>query len=379
MGHSSYHTKIIEEATSQEQLITSGSSHQLQDGYYRSLSRQPPETNRLHSQHGVIHKSDSDTSYCQTKEPAMFSIKDPREVPPAARQAFKNLIVLGCAFMLLFTAFTSLQSLQSTLNHDVGLVSLSCLYGATVFSCFFAPAVIGRFTTKWTMVLSYSVFCLYFLSNFLPQTYIMIPSSLLLGLSTGPMWSAQSTYLTTLAIRYAQISFEVHDFTINKFNGVFCAMLQTSQIWGNLLSAGVLAANNDTVYTMRENKSVTHVACGARDCGPHDYFPDNSISHYISHVPAFTHNLLLSIHVLCAVIAIGLTSLFLDRNHMNISWDKGSISASSQQLFLSTVCMLKDSRLQALSPLVLFTGVEQGFILGDFTKVIKLAYSSYIL
>ncbi|KAK2150389.1 hypothetical protein LSH36_407g02024 [Paralvinella palmiformis] len=358
MGHSTNHANIIEEATSRDQLLQlSGSCQLLQDGRYSSLSR-------------AQSTPEPDVDYRQLPTQGTFAIRDPRDVPSGARRAFKNLIVLGVAFMLLFTAFISLQSLQSSLNSDVGLLSLSSLYGTTVFSCFFAPAVIGHLTTKWTIVLGQTVFLVYFLSNLLPRPYVVVPSSLLLGLFTGPMWSAQATYLTTLAIRYAQMSSELHDFAVNRFNGVFCALLQTSQIWGNLLSAGVLSSDdNHTLYHQSLlNQSQVRIGCGARDCAPPDYFPDGTPPHQLGHVPPVTRHILLGVHAACALTAIAMTSICLDRNEMNALWDKGSISASSQQLFLSTIRMLKDARLQALSPLVFFTGVEQGFVLGDFTK-----------
>lgn len=168
----------------------------------------------------------------------------------------KNLLVLSLSFMLLFTAFISLQSLQSSLHAfgHAGVISLSCYYGAIVLSCFISPAVISKLTTKWTLISGYIFYLIYIGTNFYPEKYLLIPSSLLLGTMTGPMWSAQSTYLTTLAIHYAQSSGQVQETVISSFNGIFFGFLQTSQVWGNLLSTAVLGADNITILLNQVNQ-----------------------------------------------------------------------------------------------------------------------------
>ena len=161
----------------------------------------------------------------------------------------KNLVVLSVSFMLLFTAFISLQTLQSSLHahSNIGVISLSCYYGSTLVSCFIAPGIVTKLTSKWTICLACAFYLLHMVSHFHPELYILIPSSVLLGTITGPMWSAQSTYLTTLAISYAQASGQVMEVAISSFNEIFFGFLQTSQVWGNLLSASVLGADNNTV------------------------------------------------------------------------------------------------------------------------------------
>ena len=218
-------------------------------------------------------------------------------------------------------------------------------------------------------MLAVAVYVLYFLSNLQPSLAVLLPASVLLGLVTGPLWSAQATYLTTLAIRHAGASGQLRDSVISLFNGVFCGFLQTSQVWGNLLSAGILSSDNVTVHLNEINKSHLRSVCGSKDCAAHDYFPDASLPHHIPPVDPETRALLLGSQAGCALLALGLIVIFLDKNAINVSLEKTSVSLSSQQLLLATVRILKDSRLLALSPLVLFSGLEQGFVLGDYTKV----------
>jgi hypothetical protein len=54
---------------------------------------------------------------------------------------YKNVFVLGLGFLVLFTAFTSLANLETSLNKEegVGAYSLAAIYAAMIFSCIFLP------------------------------------------------------------------------------------------------------------------------------------------------------------------------------------------------------------------------------------------------
>lgn len=56
----------------------------------------------------------------------------------------KNVIVIGLAFMLQFTAFHGTANLQSTINPTVGTYSLSSIYGSLILSNIFLPVVVIR-------------------------------------------------------------------------------------------------------------------------------------------------------------------------------------------------------------------------------------------
>ncbi len=100
------------------------------------------------------------------------------------RKILKNLAIVSCAFMFLFTAFQSLQNLQSSLNkvEGLGLASLSVVYGALIVSCMFVPPlVISKLGCKWTVAASMSLYVLYTVANFYSTWYTLIPASILLG------------------------------------------------------------------------------------------------------------------------------------------------------------------------------------------------------
>jgi hypothetical protein len=297
-------------------------------------------------------------------------------------KAVKNVVVLGVAFMFVHTAFVSLQGLQSTMNSEggVGVASLSCIYGTTVISCLMAPWLINKLTTKWTMIIAFILFTGYFAGNFYPKHFMLIPLGVVLGLVAGPLWSAQATFVTTVALTYAQHSgIEDQDAVINKFMGIFCGIYRTSYIWGNLITTLVLS-NNRTLNiptTIPVNLSFPmEKVCGTADCtlesdgsGETEMYNvfGNSL---VMDITDSTKYMLLSIYLGCGAMGAIVLLVLLDNNvGKRKQSDDEDFSLSSKELFLSTLKMVKDSRCQLLILLVVFVGLEQGFMFGDFTKV----------
>lgn len=104
------------------------------------------------------------------------------------RNINKNIIIISCGFLFLFTAFQSLQNLQSSLNPDegLGLASLCVIYASLIMSCIFVPPfMIGRLGCKWTLVLAMTGYVLYTLANYYANWYTLMPASIIIGTSVG--------------------------------------------------------------------------------------------------------------------------------------------------------------------------------------------------
>ena len=54
----------------------------------------------------------------------------------------------------------------------------------------------------------------------------MVPSSLLMGLSAAPLWTAQSSYFTIVAEKYASVNKETKDAVVARFFGIFFCIFQ---------------------------------------------------------------------------------------------------------------------------------------------------------
>ncbi|XP_076111932.1 protein unc-93 homolog A-like isoform X2 [Mytilus galloprovincialis] len=163
----------------------------------------------------------------------------------------KNLVIISTGFLLLFTSFNSLSNLQSTLNKEdaLGTVGLSVIYCAGVLSCLFLPSfVIGNLGCKWTIALSMVCYVVYMGANFRAVWGTIVPASIIIGIGASTLWSATSTYLTQVAVWYAELTKRTTDDVTNTFFGFFFMFFQTSQIWGNLISSTVFKtkSSNDT-------------------------------------------------------------------------------------------------------------------------------------
>lgn len=119
------------------------------------------------------------------------------------------MIAISVAFLLLFSAFQSMASLQSSINSVDGLgpMSLATLYAGLVLSCMFLPTfLIDHLTVKYTIMLSMLCYSVYIAAQFYPQFYTLVPAGIVLGLGAAPMWSAKCTYLTQVGKTYAAVA-----------------------------------------------------------------------------------------------------------------------------------------------------------------------------
>lgn len=58
----------------------------------------------------------------------------------------KNILMIGIAFMIHFTAFMGASNLQSSINADdsLGTSTLAAIYGSLIFSNIFLPVLLIR-------------------------------------------------------------------------------------------------------------------------------------------------------------------------------------------------------------------------------------------
>lgn len=273
------------------------------------------------------------------------------------RKITKNVYIISFGFLFLFTAFQSLQNLQSSLNKDkgLGLASLSVIYGALILSCIFVPPImIGRLGCKWTLVISMMGYVLYTVSNYYARWGTLIPASIIIGACAAPLWASKCAYLTTTGIRYSKLSQESQDAVVTRYFGIFFLIFQSGQIWGNLISSLVLQQGMKD--TFRENAGEV---CGARFCTP----PPSSDGEEYRRSLVIT---LLSIYVGIGVFAVLFVIAMLDR--LTGGLDRRKAQESSVNLLIATIKHLKDKRMILVLPLTLFSGLEQAFTFGDFTQ-----------
>ncbi|XP_031564037.1 protein unc-93 homolog A-like [Actinia tenebrosa] len=274
-----------------------------------------------------------------------------------------NVFICSISFTLLFTAYISLQNLQSSLNSHkgLGLASLCVIYGLMMLSAIFVPPyMISRVGCKWTMVISMSGYFVYTAANYYSTWWTLIPASIIIGTCAAPLWSAKYSYLTTAALRYAKLTGEPEQAVMARYFGLASCFFTLAHITGNLISSVVLQKNTGSDVF----RSDAHKVCGAR----YDQMPAVPSSNVT--VPLFkpAHSLvinMLSVYLATSVLALLIVAVFLKRLKNTSSSSENR--KSGMQAFMATIHQHKDRRLLLIIPLSVFIGVKSAFVFGDFS------------
>ncbi|XP_063089137.1 protein unc-93 homolog A isoform X2 [Cavia porcellus] len=260
----------------------------------------------------------------------------------------KNVLVVSFGFLLLFTAYGGLQNLQSSLHSKggLGVTTLSALYGAVLLSSMFLPPIlIKRFGCKWTITGAMGCYVAFSLGNFKDSWYTLVPTSVLLGLGAAPLWSAQCTYLTILGNSQARKAGKLGKDVVNKYFGIFFFIFQSSGVWGNLISSLVFEQTPHKGFTefLLEDQLMS---CGAKDCLM------STVATNTTTQPS-------------QKLIYTLLGIYTDDNPPN---SEGEKSPPFWSTLLSTFMLLRDKRLCLLILLPLYSGLQQGFISGEYTR-----------
>ncbi|XP_053565544.1 UNC93-like protein MFSD11 [Bombina bombina] len=143
-----------------------------------------------------------------------------------------NIVILGFAFMFMFTAFqtcgnvaqTVISSLNNTDFHGTGYTSLAIIYGVFSASNLIAPSVVALIGCQFSMFISGLFYSAYIAMFIQPYTWSFYTLSVFIGIAAAVLWTAQGTCLTVNSTEE----------TIGRNSGIFWALLQFSMLFGNL-------------------------------------------------------------------------------------------------------------------------------------------------
>ncbi|KAL5477660.1 hypothetical protein EMCRGX_G024485 [Ephydatia muelleri] len=264
------------------------------------------------------------------------------------KTAYKNVFGLSVSVMLLFCAFQGLQSLQSSINSSggLGLVSLAILYVFFVIAGFVTPGIVKILGTKYALMGGMVCHFIYVASNYYSDWYTLIPSSILLGFASGPIWAAVSVHLTEIAVKVAPIVKETHQNLIGQFTGIFFLFFQLSQIPGNLASSLILLYSESNVISENcTNFSATMIE--------HKYI-------YI----------LISVFLLFDIAAIVILALTVDQLPRETPFrsTKNKFQVFLLTPLIDTFKVLVNWKMFFVGFMFIMGGLEQSFIFGTFTQ-----------
>ncbi|XP_070577735.1 UNC93-like protein [Ptychodera flava] len=291
------------------------------------------------------------------------------------RDIWVNIASLCLAFTLSYTAFQSIQNLESSLNEEahVGTASLSCIYSIFILSCNMAPLILHHIGTKWSVIFGLLGNSVYAAVHFHPHHYTLIPASILLGVVMGPMWASQSTHIVTCAVRYAELTNQHHNVIISQFMGIFYMFFGMTQIFGNLISASVLDDAGGSSSSENETEALERT-CGPLAGGSGEIDAGN-LPTKKSQTTLFSLYLAISFMAILAAIPMDSLGRVKNTDENAPTNTKDSIAC----LCATTLQMLKNPKVLMLAPFLIFCGMEQAFLYGDFTKVCSIISSPLYL
>ncbi|XP_072029983.1 UNC93-like protein MFSD11 [Amphiura filiformis] len=180
-----------------------------------------------------------------------------------------NIVILGFAFMAVFTAFQTTGIIEQTVINSIkndsqahnetdtksanGYYSLCIVYSVFAAANWIAPSIVTAIGPRLAMFLSAIVYT-GFIAVFLKlKAWALYMMSAILGLAAAVIWTAQGNYLTLNSDKE----------TMPRNSGLFWAMFQCSYLFGNLLiyfefqgQEYIKADVRTTVYT------ILTVVCG---------------------------------------------------------------------------------------------------------------------
>ncbi|KAJ0088166.1 hypothetical protein Patl1_31901 [Pistacia atlantica] len=249
----------------------------------------------------------------------------------------RDVHILSCAFLLIFLAYGAAQNLETTVNTEgnLGTISLGILYLSFTFFSLFSSLVVRLLGSKNAIVLGTTGYWLFVAANLKPSWYTMVPASVYLGFAASIIWVGQGTYLTSTARSHAR-DHNLHEGTIiGKFNGEFWGVFASHQLVGNLISLALL--RNGTGGTTSGTTLLFIV---------------------------FLISMTLGTILMC----------FLSKD--DGKGEKGSADASVNfysyvvSLSKSVIAPLFDIKMILIIPLIAYSGLQQAFVWAEFTKEI---------
>ncbi|XP_031793356.1 protein unc-93 homolog A-like isoform X3 [Sarcophilus harrisii] len=189
--------------------------------------------------------------------------------------------------------------------------------------------------------------------------FTLIPTAIILGLGGAPLWSAESTYLTMSGNIYAKKTGKRGKDIVNQYFGIFYLIFQSSGVWGNLISSLVFRQESVKGEITKEQL----MYCGANDC-----FTANITTNSTKRPANELIYTLLSIYTGSGILAVFLVAIFLDPIPNDSEENEEERNTSIASGFLSTFRHLRDKRQCLLIPLTMYSGFEQAFLAGDYTK-----------
>jgi MFS family permease len=285
-----------------------------------------------------------------------------------------NVLHLSFCFFFVYTTLSAAQNYSSSLIQPIqiegslGNTTLGIMYLVYTMTCWVAPAAVLLLGQLRAMTIGFLAVTLYSVANILiiaDQTnrtnhtlfkynprkadwIVLMTASVLVGLAASFVWTAQGVYLINNAMKYAQAKGVPLKDHMGTFVGIFYAVFQLTQITGNLGPTVLFEKMNFSlagIMTLYTGMAVVGTLLSLR----------------LGRVSSAEID---GLRLSCSTCSSG------GSQHIG-----GRQSAEKKQgpydlIVLSVQAMTllwTDWRVCLITPLMIYTGLEQGFIWNDYT------------
>jgi MFS family permease len=261
----------------------------------------------------------------------------------------RNVCHLSLGFFLCFTAFNGIQNLStSTLAGPLGTLAPGVLYIVLTINCLFGPSLVTKLGVRGSLVFGFACICFfgaaYLVAVLLPKSCdgdycdganairwsLVLTAASLFGFAASPTWVAQGSYMTANAkelskkwahrglIEYDESSSDLP--VMGFLNGIFWMILQLTQVTGNVVPAAMQNAGASTSAVF-----IVYLVFG----------------------------------VLGLLIISLLRPMDVVQKEVDVRRDVSDM-----------LSLWRDPRLCLIIPIILYGGLEMGWVWGDFTATI---------
>eukprot|EP01133_Synstelium_polycarpum_P015014 gene15014-17756_t len=144
-----------------------------------------------------------------------------------------NIILLGAAFCLVFSAFSPTQNLETSLHGNLGFTSLSVLYAVLAVSNFISPLIVIKMGEKYALILGTLTYTAFIAANIKGTAVTLYIGSAIIGFGAAVLWTAEGAFVIRCSTEK----------TLGFHTGLFFAIFQLNQITGNIPVGAMIKDN----------------------------------------------------------------------------------------------------------------------------------------
>lgn len=331
-------------------------------------------------------------------------LADPKKhiYPVKSRNHTKNVLALSVSISLVFIALGSVRNLQSSINHEggIGVISMAISFIGYMVGSIVSPTIVQVIQPKKCIIGGLIPHFIYVASNICPTIWLLGISSLFQGVSLAIVWNAMSTYITLLSSGQARKTGKDYSEISSRYFGIFGLFFQSYFIVGNVIASLVLTQdkkadissdssrdsssiliNASTAMTVTQsltNRSEStmfpsHVTTNKTEsylhlCGA-NFWQHYDLGGEAYHVSIQTKYILFGTYMGCVLASILIALIILEPLNSHIF--QRSVN-KSQQLKKQLHALLKiwmTPRFLIITPLLMYSFMEVGFVTAEVTKV----------